>query len=187
MKLVVAISGASGVVYAHHFLRSISKIKDIEVYLIISDWAKEIMKQECGINYKELKKIVKAIYDSKDMTAPIASSSFLVDAMVIIPCSIKTASEIANASCNTLISRAADNILKMRKKLIVCVRETPLSTPALEQLYKLSLIGAVVMPLSPAFYHKPKSIEDMFCFITGKIKDLLEIKNNEFTRWGSEL
>jgi len=106
-----------------------------------------------------------------------------VDGMVIIPCTLKSASEVANAHCGTLIARAADNVLKMKKKLVVCVRETPLSTPALEQLHKISVAGGIVMPLSPGFYHKPKEIKHLFSFISGKVMDCFEIPNEEFKRW----
>jgi 4-hydroxy-3-polyprenylbenzoate decarboxylase len=96
---------------------------------------------------------------------------------------VKTCSEIAHAHCGTLIAKAADNMLKMRRPLVVCVRDTPLSVPALEALHKISIAGGVVMPLSPGFYHKPKDIKDLVKFMTGKILDVLGIENQEFRRW----
>jgi polyprenyl P-hydroxybenzoate/phenylacrylic acid decarboxylase-like protein len=183
MKLLIAISGASGTGYAIHFLKTISKNKKIKTELIISEYAQKILKHEENTNPNELKKYAKKTYDNNNLAEAPSSSSHLIDAMIIIPCSVKTASEIATANCNTLISRTADNILKMKKKLVICIRETPLSAPALKNLYKLSLYGATIMPLTPAFYHKPKNINDLNKFITGKALDCLGIKNEEFKRW----
>ncbi|MEK6972963.1 MAG: UbiX family flavin prenyltransferase [archaeon] len=181
-RIIVAISGASGIDYGIELLKELKKQK-IEIHLIISEWASEVMKAETEYSINEVKKLANFCYDSKDLSAGISSSSFLVDSMIIIPASIKTASEIAHADASNLISRAADNILKMRKKLIVCIRETPLSTAALEMLYKLSLCGAIVLPLSPAFYHRPKNLQDIKDFIVGKCLDVLEIENKKFKRW----
>ena len=183
MRIIVAICGASGINYAVDLLKALQK-EDIEVYLVLSEWAEKLIEEETELKAEDIKKLATKCFDNKDMAAPLSSSSFLVDGMVIIPCTLKTASEVANAHCGTLIARAADNVLKMKKKLVVCVRETPLSTPSLEQLHKLSLAGAIVMPLCPGFYHKPKEIKDLFAFISGKIMDCLGIKNNEFKRWG---
>lgn len=183
MRIVVAITGASGIAYAIRLLESL-KANGVEVHLVVSEWAEKLLKEETGKNILELKKMAKKTYGNSDMAAAIASSSFPVDGMVIIPCTLKTASEIANAHCQTLIARAADNALKMKKRLVVCIRETPLSTPALEQLHKISVAGGIVMPLSPGFYHKPKEIKDLLAFMSGKIMDCLEIENSEFRRWG---
>jgi flavin prenyltransferase len=183
MKLLVALSGASGAGYAIEFLKEISKHKEIEVELIVSEYSEKILELEETTSLNELKKYAKKLYDNFDLTAAPASSSYLIDAMIVIPCSIKTASEIANANCGTLISRTADNMLKMKKKLIVCVRETPLSTPVLHNLYNLSLYGAIVFPLSPGFYHKPKDLMELKSFIVGKLLDVLGIENELFKRW----
>ncbi|MFH1390964.1 MAG: UbiX family flavin prenyltransferase [Candidatus Diapherotrites archaeon] len=182
MKLIVAITGASGIAYAIELLNALKK-KNIEIHLVMSEWAEKLIEEETEFDPKEIKKLAHKVYDNKDMASEIASSSFLVDGMVIIPCTLKTASEVANAHCGTLIARAADNILKMRKKLVVCVRETPLSTPALEQMHKISLAGGIVLPLSPGFYHKPKEIKDLLAFISGKVMDCFGIENSEFKRW----
>jgi len=182
MKLIVAITGASGIGYAIELLNTLKK-KNIEIHLVMSEWAEKLIEEETEFDPKEIKKLAFKVYDNKNMASEIASSSFLVDGMVIIPCTLKTASEVANAHCGTLIARAADNILKMRKKLIVCVRETPLSTPALEQMHKIALAGGIVLPLSPGFYHKPKEIKDLLAFISGKVMDCFGIENNEFKRW----
>jgi flavin prenyltransferase len=183
MRIIVAVTGASGAIYAVDLLKALKK-KKIETYLVMSEWAEMLLKEETGMKPVQLKKLATKSFSNKQMDASIASSSFLVDAMIVVPCTLKTASEIANAHCGTLIARAADNVLKMRGKLVVCVRETPLSTPALEQLRKISVAGGIVMPLSPGFYHKPKEIKDLVSFISGKIMDCVGIKNEEFRRWG---
>jgi 4-hydroxy-3-polyprenylbenzoate decarboxylase len=182
MKIIVGISGASGIEYGIHFLKTLKKMR-IKTFLIMSEWAKRIAEEETSYKYMDIKKIATKYFENNEMDAPIASSSFLVDGMVVIPCSIKTMSEIANAHCGTLMSKAADNMLKMRKPLVVCPRDTPLSVPALENLYKISLAGGIVMPLCPGFYHMPTNLQDLFDFITGKILDTLNIKNSKYKRW----
>jgi len=163
MKLIVAICGASGVEYGISLLEALKDAK-IETHLILSEWAEKLIKEEAGYSVAEVKKLASKVYEYRDMAAAISSSSFLVDGMVVCPATVKTVSEIANAASNNLISRAADNMLKTRKKLVVCIRETPLSGPCLEN-------------------HKPKTIKDLEAFITGKIMDLLGIENKKFQRW----
>ncbi len=182
MRIIVGISGASGIQYGVELLKAL-KGKKIETYLVMSEWAEKLIEIETDYAPKEVKKLAIKSFGNKEMDAPISSSSFLVDGMVVVPCSVKTASEIANAHTGTLLTRAADNVLKMKKTLVLGVRETPLSSPALEQMHKLSLAGAIVMPLAPGFYHKPKEIKDLFSFINGKIMDCLGIENTEFKRW----
>jgi len=182
MKLIIAVSGASGVNYAFSLLRELKK-KKIETHLILSEWAEELVRVETNAKVSDLKKLANYSYGIKEMDARVASSSFICDGMIVIPASVKTVAQIANADTGTLISRCADIMLRTRKKLVVCVRETPLSAPALKNMYNISVYGGIVMPLSPAFYHKPKSIKDLEDFIVGKIMDLFEIKNSMFKRW----
>jgi polyprenyl P-hydroxybenzoate/phenylacrylic acid decarboxylase-like protein len=182
MKIIVAITGASGTNYALALLRELKKQK-IEVHLIASEWAEKVMKEETGKKISELKKLVYKTYSNNDLAASISSSSFLVDGMIILPASIKTCSEILHAHTSSLITRCADNMLKTKNKLIIGVRETPLSGPALENLWKLSIYGAIIFPLSPAFYHKPRKIADLEGFIVGKALDLIGVSNNKFVRW----
>ncbi|MEW6295571.1 MAG: UbiX family flavin prenyltransferase [Candidatus Diapherotrites archaeon] len=182
MKLIVAISGASGVEYAVDLLKALKEAK-AEIHLVVSEWAEKLIEEETNYNVKEVKKLAGFVYENKDMSASICSSSFLVDGMIVIPASVKTVSEIATAHCGNLISRAADSMLRTRKKLIVCVRETPLSAPTLKNLYRISLYGGIIFPLSPAFYHKPKNLKGIRNFITGKTLDLIGIPNKKFKRW----
>jgi len=182
MKIIVAVCGASGINYAVELLKTL-KEKDIETYLVISKWAEKVTELETDYKIDEIKSMATECSDEYDMAAPISSSSFLVDGMIVIPATVKTVSGIANAYCDNLITRAADNVLKMKKRLVVCIRETPLSPATLENLKKISLYGGIVMPLSPGFYHKPKDLNDIYKFIVGKCLDALGIENNEFERW----
>ncbi|MFA4855556.1 MAG: UbiX family flavin prenyltransferase [archaeon] len=182
MKLIVAICGASGVDYGIELLKALRSAK-IETHLVLSEWAEKLIEEEAGIKASEVKKLASKSYGYREMDAAISSSSFLVDGMIVCPATVKTVSEIANADSSNLISRAADNMLKMKKKLVVCIRETPLSPGCLHNMYNLSVYGAIVMPLSPGFYHKPKSINDLEAFIIGKILDVFGIENTKFKRW----
>ncbi len=182
MKLVVAICGASGVGYGIELLKALKEAK-IETHLVLSEWAEKLIEEETNYKLAEVKKLADKCHGYKDMAAAISSSSFSIDGMIVCPATVKTVSEIANAHSGNLISRAADNMLKTRKKLVVCIRETPLSGPCLENLAKIAKYGGIVMPLSPGFYHKPKSIKDLEAFIIGKIQDIFSIKNNKFKRW----
>jgi polyprenyl P-hydroxybenzoate/phenylacrylic acid decarboxylase-like protein len=182
MKLIVAITGASGANYSIALLKALKRL-NIEVHLIISEWAEQVIKTETKAKISELKKFSFKTYSNEDLSASISSSSFLVDGMIIMPASIKTCSEILHAHTSTLISRCADNMLKNKNKLIIGVRETPLSGPVLENLWKLSIYGAIIFPLSPGFYNKPKKISDLEGFIIGKALDLLGIRNIEYSRW----
>ncbi|MFH0954598.1 MAG: UbiX family flavin prenyltransferase [Candidatus Micrarchaeota archaeon] len=182
MKLIVAICGASGAGYGISLLRALKEAK-VETHLVLSEWGKELVKEETDWTLEQVKKLAGKSYEYNDLAGTISSSSFLVDGMIICPATVKTVSEIAHANANNLISRAADNMLKTRKKLVVCIRETPLSTPCLENLVKLSQYGAVVMPLSPGFYQKPKKAEELYDFMSGKILDLFGIPNQKFKRW----
>jgi 4-hydroxy-3-polyprenylbenzoate decarboxylase len=182
MKVIVAMCGASGVQYGIEVLKALREAK-IETYLVMSEWAERVIEEETDLKPEDVRKMASRAFSNTDMAAPISSSSFLVDGMVVIPASVKTVSEIANARSGSLITRAADNMLKMRKKLIVCVRETPLSGPCLENLARIAQYGGIVMPLSPGFYHKPKNISDAYNFITGKVLDCLGIENSKYNRW----
>lgn len=184
MKVIVAMCGASGIQYGIELLQAL-KERQVETYLVLSKWAEWLLKEETSFKPEAVKRIANHVFPNKDMSASISSSSFVVDGMVVIPASVKTISEIANAHSGTLITRAADNILKMGRKLVVCIRETPLSGPCLTNLAKIAQYGGVVMPLSPGFYHKPDNINDLYNFITGKVLDCLGIENKKFKRWNS--
>ena len=181
-KIIVAICGASGVQYGIELLKAL-KEAGAETHLVLSEWAEKLVEEETPHSIAVVKKLASKVYDYKNMAAAISSSSFLVDGMIVCPATVKTVSEIAHADSSNLISRAADNMLKTHKPLVVCIRETPLSAPCLKNLFDLSIYGAIVMPLSPGFYHKPKTVKDLTDFIVGKALDLIGIPNKKFKRW----
>jgi len=165
MKIAVAITGSSGAVYALDFLKKSSS----EKYLVVSKWGKVLLKDELGMTENDLTPWVKRQFADSDLTAPIASGSNHIDAVVILPCSTSTLGKIASGLGDTLITRAAQVALKERFKLILCVRETPLSTLSLEQCAKLSAYGAVIMPISPPLYFVPKTVDEYVGAFTDKL------------------
>ncbi|UCG00439.1 MAG: UbiX family flavin prenyltransferase [Candidatus Heimdallarchaeota archaeon] len=181
-RIIVALTGASGIQYGIEVLQALVESR-IETHVILSEWAEYVLQDEVGIDVSKIKEIAFRVYDSKEMDAPLSSSSTLIDGMVVIPATVKTVSNIANANTENLISRAADIMLKMRRPLIIGIRETPLSPPCIHNLNKLATYGAIILPLSPGFYHKPQNIQDLFNFITGKVLDCLNIPNEKYRRW----
>ncbi len=182
MKIIVALTGASGIDYGIEVVKALNA-SNIQTHVILSKWAEEVIEKESQIDLAEFKNEISHLYNEKDMSASISSSSTLIDGMVVIPATVKTVSNIAHANTDNLISRAADIMLKMRKPLVIGIRETPLSPACLQNLYQLSTFGAIILPLSPGFYHKPEAIQDLLDFITGKVLDCFNIPNTKFTRW----
>ncbi len=179
----MAMCGASGIRYGVDTLRALGQA-GVQTHLVMSRWAQRLLVEEGEVGLQEVRALAGAVHDPDDLAAPISSSSFLVDGMVVIPASVKTVAEIAQGYTHTLIARAADNMLKLRRPLLVCPRETPLSLPCLENLARLARAGAVVLPCSPGFYHRPQTLEDLVGFITGKVLDCLGIDNAAYRRWG---
>ena len=182
MRLIVAMTGASGVVYGKRLLE-VLKEKNVQVYLIISKESEKLIEHELEITKEELDKMVTNTYDEDDFYSPLASGSFLVDGMIVIPCSTKTMAGIAHGYSENLILRAADVTLKEHRKLILVPRETPLNAVHLRNQLELSMQGVVILPAMPAFYHKPKKIEDLIDFIVGKILDSVGISHTLVERW----
>ena len=182
-KILISIGGASGVIYGIRLLEELRKM-DVELHLIISENAVDILEYETSYTIEDIKKLVDYYYDNNDFFAPPASGSFNLDSMVIIPCSLKTLSAIANGYSNTLTSRAALCVLKEKRKLVLVVRETPLDLSSIENMRSVYLNGAVVLPASPGFYHKPRAIEDLIDFIVGKVLDQLGFNHSLFKQWG---
>lgn len=169
MKIILGITGSSGAIYALDFLKK----SQSEKFLVVSKWGKTLLKDELGMNDSDLLSLVKRQFDDKDLTAPIASGSNYFDAFVILPCSTSTLGKIASGIGDTLITRTAQVALKERYKLILCIRETPLSTLTLEQCAKLSSYGAVVMPISPPMYFVPKTVDEYVGAFTDKLLGIL--------------
>ena len=183
-RLIVAISGASGVSYGIRLLEVLNNMKTIEVHLVISKSAEMIAKRECKIkNINDLRSLADIVHDFKDIGAKISSGSFLTAGMVVIPCSIKTLSGIANSYNENLIIRAADVCLKERRKLVVVVRETPLHLGHIELMEKVTKMGGVILPPMPSFYHEPQTIDDIINQTIGKVLDQFSIEHNLFKRW----
>ena len=184
MKLTIAITGASGVVYGKRLLEELQN-KKVETHLVISQAAKKIIKHELATSEKTLEKLANNVHEIDDWNSPIVSGSFRTDGMVIVPCSMKTLAGIANGFAENVILRAADVMLKEKRKLILVPRETPLNSIHLKNMLDLANQGAHIVPAMPAYYHKPKQIGDLIDFVIGRILDLLEIEHNLYQRWKS--
>ena len=182
MKLTIAITGASGVIYGKRLLEVLHN-KNVETHLVISQAAKKIIKHELGTSEKSLEKLANHVHEIDDWSSPIVSGSFKTDGMVIVPCSMKTLAGIANGFAENVILRAADVMLKEKRKLILVPRETPLNSIHLRNMLDLAIQGAIIVPAMPAYYHKPKKIDDLVDFVVGRILDLLEIEHNLYQRW----
>ncbi|MBD3289090.1 UbiX family flavin prenyltransferase [candidate division KSB1 bacterium] len=180
MKILIAMTGASGAAIGFRLLEELSATRHT-IYGIISENARWVIRHELGENAKPPSVVY---YDEYDQMAPFNSSSFLLDAMVITPCSMKTLAAIASGYSHSLITRTAENMLRVRSKLILMPRETPLSTIALDNMTKLSREGAIILPPTVAYYHKPEVIDDITKFFVGKILDILKIPNQLYRRWG---
>lgn len=181
-RIVVGITGASGVIYGIRLLE-VLKEKGVESHLVLSDVAKKNILIETSFKIEGVKNLAYKVYDINDLTAPISSGSFRTFGMVIVPCTLKTLSSIANSYNDNLIIRAADVILKERRRLVLVVRETPLHKGHLELMYKVADLGGIILPPTPAFYHTPRSIQDIINQTVGKILDLLDVDHSLFKRW----
>jgi len=181
-RIVIGFSGASGIIYGIRLLEILHSI-NIKTYLIISEWAKKNIAIETDKTLEYVKSLSAVNYENFKLDASVSSGSFLHDGMVIVPCSMKSLSSIANGYDDTLISRAASVTLKESRKLILVPRETPLSRIHLENMIKLQDAGAIILPAMPGFYHKPRTINEIVDHLVGKILDQLKIKHDLFKRW----
>jgi len=182
MRIVLAITGASGAVYGTRFLEYLSE-KGHETHLIVTKWARENMNIETDYEFEKIKSLATNYYDENKLDAAISSGSFLHDGMVIAPCSMKTMSGIANGFDINLVIRAAGVTIKERRDLILLPRETPLTIINLENMLKLSKAGVVIMPPIPAFYINPKTIDDIVNHTVSRVLDQLKIDNDLSKRW----
>jgi 4-hydroxy-3-polyprenylbenzoate decarboxylase len=184
--LIVGISGASGAIYGIRLLETL-KALDIDSFLIVSKAAEKTIRLETSYSVEQVKGMATVCYDPEDIAAPVSSGSFnKTMGMVILPCSIKTLSALANSFNVNILIRAADVTLKERRKLVVGLRETPLHSGHLELMLRLTRMGAILFPPVPAFYHHPKTIEDIIDHSIGKILDLFGIESPSFKRWAGE-
>ncbi|ACM18511.1 aromatic acid decarboxylase, putative [Geotalea daltonii FRC-32] len=182
LPLVVAITGATGVIYGVEML-SVLKSLGQETHLIVSDAAAKNLEIETSYTLEDVKSLADVVYDNNDIGASVASGSFRTSGMIVAPCTVKTLSSIANSFTYNLVVRAADVTLKERRPLVLMVRETPLHKGHLDLMSRAADCGAILLPPMPAFYHKPESIMDIIHQSIGKALDQVGIEHNLFTRW----
>lgn len=181
-RVLVGITGASGSVYGVRLLQELQK-KEVTVHLILSDTAKQIIPYETNETVESVSDLADEVYANDDLFAGPASGSFQIDAMIIVPCSMKTLAAISNGYADRLITRAASVMLKENKPLVVVPRETPLDLAGLQNMLQVHQAGGIILPAAPGFYHDPKTISDLVDFIVGKILDQLSISHELFKRW----
>ena len=181
-RLVIGISGASGTIYGIRMLEMLRKM-DIETHLVMSKSAEMTMVYETKLKPKDVRALASVNHPPADIGASISSGSFPTMGMIIAPCSVRTMSEIATGVTSSLLSRAADVVLKEKRRLVLAVRETPLHVGHLRTLTTLAEIGAVVAPIVPAFYNKPKSVDDIINHTVGRLLDLFGIETKLVKRW----
>lgn len=183
MKIIVGITGATGVIYGVRLLE-VLKEAGVETHLIMSEWAEKNLALETPYTIDYVKGLADWVYNNKDMGARISSGSFKTDGMVIVPCSMKTLAGLAHGYSENLIIRAGDVCLKEGRRLIIAPRETPLNAIHLENMLKLARLGVRIVPPVPSFYHKPQTIADLINQFVGRLLDQLQVENNWLKRWG---
>lgn len=182
MKIIVGISGATGAIYGIRILEELNK-QGVETHLVISDVGKKTIALETTYSVSEVESLATKVHHIYNLAASISSGSFRTDGMVIAPCSIKSLSAIANSFNSNLLIRAADVILKEKKKLVMVVRETPLHQGHLRLMSMVAEGGAILLPPMPAFYHQPKTLDDLINQTVGKVLDQFNIEHDLFNRW----
>jgi flavin prenyltransferase len=182
MRLIVAITGSSGVIYGIKMLEVLLELK-METHLVLSEWGKRNIRIETDKTIDYVKSLATKCYSNDNMAAAISSGSYKTEGMAVIPCSMKTLSSIAHGYDDNLVSRAAGVCIKETRKLVIVPRETPISKIHLVNMLKLVEAGVVVLPAMPGFYHKPKSVVDLVSHIVGKVLDQFGIEHNIFKRW----
>ena len=183
MKLIVGITGSTGVIYGVRLLQ-VLKEKNIQTHLIITEWAKKCLTMETQFKPDDVKLLATTVSDEANMAASVSSGTHKVDGMIVIPCSMKTLSSISNGYDETLVARAAGVTLKESRKLVLVTRETPLTAINLENMLKLARLGVVILPPMPGFYTKPKTIDEIVNHTVGKCLDQFDIEHNLYKRWG---
>lgn len=182
MRTVVGITGASGTIYGVRLLETILGSKTV----IVSANAAKLAKTELGISKRDIYALADEHFENDDLEAPISSGSVRFDSMVIAPCTTSTMSKISCGIADNLITRVASVALKERRKLVILIRETPLSTIHLWNMERLSAAGATIMPACPAFYPKPKKVDEVVDFVVGRVLDELGMENSLYSRWAGK-
>jgi len=182
-RLVIGMSGSSGVIYGIRMLEVLAKDPDVETHLILSQAAKMNIGIETEWSVADVEALADEVHNNKNIGASIASGSYKTAGMIVVPCSMKTLSGIANSYAENLIIRAADVMLKERRQLVIVPRESPLHTGHCELMLKASQIGAVICPPSPAFYTSPKTVDDIINHSVARVLDLFDIESDRLQRW----
>lgn len=185
MKIIVGLSGASGVIYGIRLLESLREL-EVETHLVISPSAEKTIVTETKFTVEQIRALAHKNHDYRNIGAAISSGSFITEGMVVVPCSIKTLSGIANSYNDNLLVRAADVCLKEKRRLILVVRETPLHLGHLRLMADICETGGTILPPVPAFYHLPQTLDDIVNQTVGKILDQFRLKNNLFERWSDK-
>jgi flavin prenyltransferase len=183
-RLVVGLSGASGMPYALDLLRTLRRLPGLEIHLVMTQGAKRVLVEEAELSLEAVEALAHVVHRNSDLGAPIASGSFRTAGMVVVPCSATTLSKVAYGLADNLLTRAAYVTLKERRPLVLVPRETPLPLPSLEAMVKAAQAGATILPAAPGFYHKPRAIDDLLAFMTQRILDLFGLEYPRAPRWG---
>jgi polyprenyl P-hydroxybenzoate/phenylacrylic acid decarboxylase-like protein len=182
-RLIVGITGATGAAYGIGLLEELRALKGWEAHLVLTDAGVLNAHQELGLKRRDIERLAHVAYHPKDIGAAIASGSFITEGMVIAPCSMKTLAAVAHAHADDLVSRAADVVLKERRRLVILPREAPLNLAHLRNMVQVSEMGGIVFPPVPAFYAKPKTIEDLVAHTVRRVLDLFGIHSPKLARW----
>jgi 4-hydroxy-3-polyprenylbenzoate decarboxylase len=183
MRLVIAISGSSGVIYGIRMLEMLRMFEEVETHLVMSRYGRLNIELETDYQPKEVEALADVVHNERNQAASIASGSFGVDGMIVAPCSMKTLSAIVHSYADSLLVRAADVCLKERKQLVLMPRETPLHTGHCKLLYEASQLGAIIAPPMPAFYTRPESLDDLVNHSVGRVLDLFGLDTGALKRW----
>jgi flavin prenyltransferase len=184
-RMVVGITGATGIVYGVRLLKALREL-EIESHLVVSKAGEMTRAYETDLCAEDLRSLADVFYSPSDIAAPISSGSFRTMGMIVAPCSVRTMSDIAHGVTSGLISRAADVVLKERRRLVLMLRETPLHAGHLKSMLAITEMGGIIAPPVPAFYARPQSLNDMVTHTIGRVLDLFDLDLSSFPRWGDE-
>ncbi|MER7397236.1 non-oxidative hydroxyarylic acid decarboxylases subunit B [Streptomyces sp. NPDC000151] len=183
MRLIVGMTGATGAVFGIRVLEHLAELPEVETHLVLSRWARSTIELETGRSAREVAGLADVVHSPEDQGAAISSGSFRTDGMIIVPCSMKTLAGIRAGYADGLVGRAADVVLKERRKLVVVPRETPLSEIHLENMLALARMGVQIVPPMPAFYNHPATVDDIVDHITARIVDQFDLPAPAAKRW----
>ena len=184
MRLIIGITGSTGVIYGIRMLETLKNL-NVDSHLVMTEWAEKCISMETDYTSDYVKSLATNVSDEKNMASSVSSGTHKHDGMIVAPCSMKTLSAIANGYDDTLVARAAGVTIKESRKLILMVRETPLSAIHIENMLKLARIGVVILPPVTEFYTKPKTIDDIVNHGVGKCLDQFDLEHNLYPRWGT--